>query len=517
MSRSSSKRAAESGPVEIGSNCQEAVLCLVAGAPMPIAHTLPGHPDRLFVNWAFTRAYGYTSEDVPDQAAWFDTLYPGEPRRSEAVARWEASFAKAVAEGTDVASAEYTIRAKDGTERIVEVSAALIGDVVLGTFLDLTEHKRSVARHRESEERLRSLVAKIPLPLAFSLGASGDDLFLNSAFKEAFGYDEKDLSKISDWFELAYPDEAYRVQVMETWTPLFERAIRSDGFIAPREYRVTCKDGTVRDVEISAVTLGESIVGVFQDNTTRKQSSQLLREMRDQLDHAGRISALGQLAASLAHELEQPLGAIFNNATTAEEILEKENFPQADELRTILHEILDDDVRAGAILDRIRSMVQKRKPRPEAVDVISAVGEVLLMVGPSAASHGIEIEVAPAPGRPSVAVDAVLFQQAILNLLLNSIDVLRRRNSPRVRVEFEAGAEGFLAVLVSDNGGGVPKEEESLLLVPFHSTKPDGLGMGLPIVQSICEEAGGSLCVKNSPGVGFLVRLELPLWEGGAR
>ncbi len=484
---------------------------------MPIAHTIPGFPDRLFVNDAFTRAYGYTNEDLPTQEAWFDTLYPGEPRRSEAIARWQSSFAKALEEGTDVPASEYILRAKDGSDRIVEVSAAIIGDVILGTFLDLTARRSSEARQRESEERFRSLVAKIPLPLAFVLGGGGDELFLNNSFKEAFGYDERDITTITDWFELAYPDEEYRRQILETWGPLVERAQRTDGMIPPKEYRVTCKDGTVREVEISAVTLGDSIVGLFQDNTEWKRSNRLLRELRDQLDHAGRISALGQLAASLAHELEQPLGAIFNNATTAEELLEKETSPQAGELRTILREILDDDVRAGAILDRIRSMVRKRKSRAEAVDLVSAVGEVLLLVGPEAASHGIQVEVAPTTGLPAVAIDAVLLQQALLNLLLNSIDVLRDREPGWVRVDFQAVGDWGVAVSVSDNGGGVTKEAEARLLEPFHSTKPHGLGMGLPIVQSIVEEAGGSLRIENSPGIGFVVRLELPLWEGGAR
>jgi PAS domain S-box-containing protein len=517
MSHSPRPPALES-PFEVnGPIGPEAVLRLVAGVPMPIAHTLPGQPERLFVNEAFTRAYGYTNEELPTQEAWFDTLYPGEPRRSEAIARWQGACAKAIEEGTDVPASEYILRAKDGSDRIVEISAAIIGDVVLGTLLDLTARRRSEARQRESEERFRSLVARIPVPLAFALEAGGNKLILNNSFKEAFGYDERDIPRIADWFELAYPDEDYRRQVMEAWGPLVEQARRTDGFIRPREYRVTCKDGSVRDVEISAVMLGESLAGLFQDNTERNRSARLLGELRDQLDHAGRISALGQLAASLAHELEQPLGAIFNNASAAEELLEKENSPHAGELRTILREILDDDVRAGAILDRIRSMVRKRKPRPQAVDLVSAMGEVLLLVGPEAASQGIRVEVALATGVPPVAIDAVLLQQALLNLLLNSIEALRGRESGWVRVEFQALGERGVAVSVADNGGGVLKEEEARLLEPFHSTKADGLGMGLPTVQSIVEEAGGSLFVENAPGVGFLVRLELPLWEGGAR
>lgn len=374
---------AQEGKSQTGS---EAVLRLVAGAPMPISHTMPGRPERLFVNDAFTRVYGWTVEDVPDQTAWFEKLYPCEERRREAIARWEASFAKAIAEGTDVPVSQYTIRAKDGSDRTVEVSAAIIGDVVLGIFLDLTE---------------------------------------------------------------------------------------------------------------------------------RNRTARLVAELRAQLDHAGRISALGQLAASLAHELEQPLGAIFNNATTAVEILQKLDSPHAPELRTILEEILDDDVRAGAILDRIRSMVRKRKPRSEPVDAVSAVDEVLLLVGPAASSHAIELRVAPAPGLPAVAVDAVLFQQALLNVLLNSIDALRGRPNPTVRVDFEAKPRGFVAVSVADNGGGVPLDEEPRLLEPFHSTKSNGLGMGLPIVHSILEEAGGALRIVNSPGEGFLVQLELPVWTGG--
>ncbi|MFM8657008.1 MAG: sensor histidine kinase, partial [Chthoniobacterales bacterium] len=235
----------------------------------------------------------------------------------------------------------------------------------------------------------------------------------------------------------------------------------------------------------------------------------------DQLAHVGRVSALGELAASLAHELDQPLGAILNNAETARILLAKKKLVTA-ELGAILDDIVADDRRAGEVLDRIRAMVQKQSFRPSAVDVPELLRDVVNLVQIVAAKKQIRLETSCEPGLSFVDGDRVLLQQALLNLVLNSIDAIGDRADGLISLRAGEAEAGRVGISFNDNGGGVPTEEAEQLLQPFHTTKEGGLGMGLPIVNSIVEQHGGALRLDNQPGRGLSVVLLLPSWEGEA-
>jgi C4-dicarboxylate-specific signal transduction histidine kinase len=274
--------------------------------------------------------------------------------------------------------------------------------------------------------------------------------------------------------------------------------------------QVASRDGALRDVSIQAVAAGNQLVISLEDMTERIEAGRLLRERQEQLARVGRVSTLGQLAASLAHELEQPLGAILNNAETASLLLSGDA-PDRDELRAIVDDILADNRRAGAVLDRIRGMVRQDPFELQAVPVDALLHDVVQLLRPVAAKRKIALELSCELGTPAVEGDPVLLQQALLNLVLNSFEAIGTRTDGRIELRAGEAASGIVEIAIGDNGGGVRLADLPLLFEPFHTTKSDGLGMGLPLVQSIIEQHGGKLRLANQPGRGLAVYVQLPV------
>lgn len=259
------------------------------------------------------------------------------------------------------------------------------------------------------------------------------------------------------------------------------------------------------------------IAALVAQSRLRHRAERIVGEQRDQIAHAGRVSMLGQLAASLAHELGQPLGAILNNVEAATLLLRDERSTNAAELREIMADIAADDARAGAVLDRIRAMVRRQRFAVEPVDVPDLIRGVLALVEPGLAADRIQIGVFCDPGLPRVAGDAILLQQALLNLVGNSADAIRMSKEARREpgaITLRARRDGDAVELaVIDNGGGLGETMLETALEPFETTKQDGLGMGLPIVRAIAEQHEGTLRLDNAPGQGLTARLRVPTWR----
>lgn len=491
---------------------EERFRLMVEKAPVAIAYT-DRKTGRVQFNEAHEHLFGYRRD-----GGWTrDELAARMLRAEETVvpdlARWDA-MKQAAEERGELLRVETRLMAEDGTVRDVELTLIALPGVDFNVIIDVTERNRVLRELRESGARLQAVVENTPVPISYTL-AGGRAVHLNKAFIEAYGWTEEDLPTVEDWFAKAYPDPAYRNEVLAKWAAGVERARRTGGSIGPRVYRVARKDGTLREVEISAVVFEGEMFGSFLDLTERNRAERKLREQREQLAHVGRVSALGQLAASLAHELDQPLGAILNNAETARMLLE-DNKPHLAELRAIVQDILEDDRRAGAVLDRIRAMVQRQSFRSAELDLAALFREVAALVQPAAAKKKIKLEFSCEPGLPPVEGDAVWLQQALLNLLINSFDAIGGREDGRVEVRGGLSLPEEVEIAVTDNGGGVTESDYARLLEPFHTTKEGGLGMGLPIVHSIVEQHGGRLRIDNQPGRSLTIRFRLPCWRGPA-
>ena len=261
------------------------------------------------------------------------------------------------------------------------------------------------------------------------------------------------------------------------------------------------------------------IAALVAQSRLRRRAERIVGEQRDQIAHAGRVSMLGQLAASLAHELGQPLGAILNNVEAATLLLRDDRSANAAELRAIIDDIAADDERAGAVLARIRAMVRRQRFAVGPVEVPGLIRAVLALAGPGLAADRIGVTVLCYPDLPLVAGDEILLQQALLNLVGNSADAIRAsvadREQPGAITIRARRDEDSVELAVIDNGRGIEDDMIEKALEPLETTKQDGLGMGLPIVRAIAEQHEGTLRLESDPGRGLTVRLRVPAWKEG--
>ena len=247
------------------------------------------------------------------------------------------------------------------------------------------------------------------------------------------------------------------------------------------------------------------------DATGRKQAELEARQTRDELAHAGRLATMGEMAAALAHEINQPLAAILTNAQAANRFLSAPS-PDLNELHEILRDIVADDVRAGEVIRRIRSLVNKDPSDNRPLDLNAVVKEVVSLLHSDAVIRGVVILQDLAPNLPRILGDRIQLQQVLLNLLLNAFDAMRD-SLPRDRVVKLRSRRVDSAVLVtiSDQGPGIPPQDIERLFEPFRSTKPGGLGMGLSISRSIVASHGGRLWAENNATRGATFGFSLPV------
>lgn len=251
--------------------------------------------------------------------------------------------------------------------------------------------------------------------------------------------------------------------------------------------------------------------GVLIDITAQRRSEDEMQQLRGQLAHAGRVSMMGQLATALAHELNQPLGAILRNAEAAELFLQGDT-PNLDEVRAIIADIRKDDRRAGEVIDRLRTLLKRRDIESRPLSTGHLLDEVLALTRADAAARDVRLEVLSDPGLPPVKGDRVHLQQVLINLIINAMDALGEsgRAERQVTVSARRDGTGFVEFAVADNGRGIPPERFGRVFDPFFTTKPHGMGMGLPISRTIIEAHGGKITASNAPGGGAVFRFTLP-------
>ena len=255
---------------------------------------------------------------------------------------------------------------------------------------------------------------------------------------------------------------------------------------------------------------------VFANTLSRRRSEMEGQRLQQDLAHVGRVSTVGELTASLAHELNQPLTAILANAQAARRMLESD---QADltELRAIVGDIVDDDERASEVIRRLRGFLTKGTLERSSVDVGVLVGQVARLVAGDAILRNAEIQLELAPDVPPVYGDRVQLQQVVLNLILNGLDAMRDVEVGRRTLVLRTAREGpaTVEVTVQDSGPGIDKGALGRIFDAFYTTKADGMGMGLAIVRSIVEAHGGRVGARNSPEGGATFWFTLPVVAQG--
>jgi PAS domain S-box-containing protein len=343
----------------------------------------------------------------------------------------------------------------------------------------------------------------------FTWDLEGRILEANDAFLRIVGYNRDDLiAGRLRWTELSPPEWLERDQ--REWVP----AIKTTGTLQPYEKEYFRKDGSRVPVLIGAAMFEESGtqgVAFVLDLSERKRAEADLREVQTELAHANRAATMGQLTASIAHEVKQPIGAAAVNAAAALRWLGARP-PNVDEATQALERIVNDAMRAGDIIGRIRDLIKKGPTRKDSVDINEAVCEVIELTRGETAKYGIAVQTVLDERLPTVSGDRVQLQQVMLNLIVNAIEAMSATSDgPRaLLVSTAADSCKGVSISVSDSGPGLPADGIDRVFDPFYTTKAGGLGMGLSICRSIIDAHGGRLSAKSNVPRGAVFQFTLP-------
>jgi PAS domain S-box-containing protein len=339
----------------------------------------------------------------------------------------------------------------------------------------------------------------------------GRILEANDAFLRMVGHDREDLASGRIWWtDLTPPDWRERNDLrIETH--------KSSGRFPPFEKEYMRKDGTRVPVLIGEAIFeegGNQGVAYVLDLTERKRAQEeheKLRQLESDIARINRLSMMGELTASLAHEIKQPIAAARNNARAALNFLGKQP-PDLGEVSEALGCVVGDADRAGNIIDRIRDQVQKAPPRKERFDLNEAIDEVVLLARGAIGKNGVSAENKLTKGPLPVEGDRVQLQQVVLNLILNAVEAMGSvQEGPReLSISTEQTQTNDILVAVRDSGPGIDPENIERIFEAFYTTKSSGVGMGLSICRSIIDAHGGRLWTEGNEPRGTVFHFTLP-------
>jgi len=364
----------------------------------------------------------------------------------------------------------------------------------------------------EIEERMRLAVEGANFGI-WIRDLARNEIWATNEWRTLFGFLRMERLEIDNILLRVHPEDRDAVR------SVFAKATQGDGSYVI-EYRVVLPNGQMRwigshgRVEFDGAGKAILVRGISHDITKRKAAEQETQHLQQELAHVDRVSILGQLAAALAHEINQPLGAILRNAEAAELFMQNSS-PDLDEIRAIFADIRKDDQRAGSVIDRMRGLLKRHLLDMVPVEVADLVVDVVGLVRADAAARHVKLDVAVPGGLPPVRGDRVRLQQVLLNLIINGMDALDEADRDNRRVSVTASLNGSQSVeiAVSDTGEGIPVDRLARVFDPFFTTKQSGLGMGLSISRTIIEEHGGRLWPENNKDGGATFRFTLPIAE----
>jgi len=379
-------------------------------------------------------------------------------------------------------------------------------------YRDLADLYRDLA---EREAKVRRLVEANIIGI-FIFDLEGRIVEANDAFLQMVGYDRDDfVAGRVRWTDLTPPE----------WRDRHERAVtelKRTGTVQPYEREYFRKDGSRAPALIGSAAFDEQRdhgVAFVLDLTERKraeaearESEQKYRKMQTELAHVNRVTTMGQLAASIAHEVSQPITGVIVNADAAMRWLGRQP-PDLDQARYSLGEIVNNGKRAGDVIGRIRALIKKAPPRKDGLEINEAIQEVIALTHGEVVKNRVSLKTRLAAGLPPIQGDRVQLQQVILNLIINAVEAMSAVNEGARELRIASGKDGSNAVLVTvqDSGPGLNPENCDCLFDAFYTTKPSGMGMGLSICRSIVEAHGGRIWVSRTAGPGATIQFVLPV------
>jgi PAS domain S-box-containing protein len=373
----------------------------------------------------------------------------------------------------------------------------------------------SEANLRETQQRMELAANAAELGM-WMWDIVRNELWITDKGRALFGFAPSEKLDFDRFRSRVHPED--RESVLKA----VENSLRT-GAEYRSDYRVILPDGQLRwiagrgHVEFNGAGRPVRMRGASLDITKRKQAEEQAARQRNEMAHLSRVTMLGELSGSIAHELNLPLSAILSNAQAAQRVLANGNANFA-EVQEILDEIVSEDKRAGEVIRRLRLWLKKGEVQQHPLDINEMVQDVLNLMRSDLINQKVTVDTQLARNLPMVTGDPVQLQQVLLNLVINACDAMTSCNTPERRLLIRTGIEsGSSAVIVSitDRGGSIPEEKMEQIFEPFFTTKEKGMGLGLAVCRSIIAAHQGKLWATNNPDRGATFHLSLPIEASG--
>ena len=463
-----------------------------------------------FVNRQAERMFGYRRGELVGRG--FEQLVPGQPDVQCLMATVGQGRSPETG-GTGDDTAPITGRCRDGRTFPAEINFSPLdtdeGLVIVSTIRDISERLTAETALRQSEERFR-IAATLGADIIAEVDIKTGAVEWFGQVDEALGYERGEFPRTFDgWAGQLHPEDRERVMA-EVAREVVE--LRR-GLSA--EFRIRAKDGSYRhwSVRVAPRLEGQGrptrFVVVCSDVTEQIVARAEALQHRDALAHVARVSSLGELTGTLAHELNQPLAAILSDAQAAIRLLDRDQ-PDVPQIREVIRDIVADDRRASAIIQRLRDMMRRGTVVREPVDLCQVVREVREIMRSGLVTRGITVVPDFAGDLPPVVADRIQIQQVVVNLVTNAMQAMDGLTNARLTLGVRGREDAWQVVSVADTGPGIAASAVDTMFEPFSSSRPGGLGMGLSISRSIIEAHGGKIWAENRLDGGATVCFGLP-------
>ena len=460
-------------------------------------------------NAACARLFGYPANEALGQNVKMLMPSPYQEEHDGYLARYRMTGEKRIIGiGREVVG-----RRKDGTTFPMYLSVgegALDGQkIYVGIIHDLTERKKSDAALVEREARLSSILDTGPDAIV-TIDEIGQIESFSSAAERLFGYSENEIRGQNVKLLMPSPYREEHDEYLARYRRTGEKRIIGTGRIVVGQRR----DGTTFPLELSVgeVWIGKRrlFTGFIRDITERQGAEQRLQDLQSELLHVSRLSAMGQMASALAHELNQPLTAIMNYVKAATRTMSALEGPQVEKAREWMEKATSQTARAGQIIRHLRDFIEKRESSRTYENLNKVVEEAIALGLVGSSDTNVKVHLELDSGVPPTLIDKVQVQQVLINLIRNAIEAMHdsSRRDLTIRTEVEGDA---IEVGVSDTGPGLSEAVAARLFQPFVTTKEKGMGIGLTICQSIVEAHSGRIWATPNPDGGVEFRFQLPV------
>ncbi|MHB8836370.1 MAG: PAS domain-containing hybrid sensor histidine kinase/response regulator [Candidatus Methylomirabilia bacterium] len=476
----------------------------------------------LFVNKAFAEGVGKPPEQIIGRTIW--DVFP----RDEADKRF-ASLSQVFRTG-EAKVIEVRVPRPDGDRYYITTISPIKdgrGSVLSAvcSSKDITERKTAEQTRQEGEELLRTLFEHSPISMAI-VGLDGKIEHINRRAVETFGFLPEEIPTMDRWWHLAYPDEAYRAQVIAQWLGLAAKAMEGNGEIERREYRVTCKDGTAKTMIIFGVLAAGKVFVMFEDISSLKLATEERLNLERQLLHAQKLESLGILAGGIAHDFNNLLTAILGNTDLA-----LAELPPPSTVRPLVEQIQTASLRAAELTRQMLVFAGRGELATVTLDLSATVREMVQLLAASL-SKKAELRLDLAEGLPPIEADPAQLRQIVMNFILNASDAIgeqtgviavrtgrngrKRHFTPDFCVGTLPPGGDTVFLEIADSGCGIDAATLPRIFDPFFTTKFTGRGLGLAAAQGIILRHSGTLEVRSRAGEGSVFRVVFPASAGTA-